>query len=243
MLWFSACHGGSPSPYDRGDHPSCHGHHDGDDVLHDHGVLYVPCGARRDGACHGDHVHDDARGDDRYDDDLLSYGVHRAHHDDDDDVHACDACLPYGHHRRSDGPCGSDPYGTSCGTHRCVLPYRDVSYAHVCRLCGGVHVRDDDHGHHVHPNASCGRHRVRDDDLHDDACHDRHGRLYGGGDVLYVPYALYVHVHDDDLHDAPFHRQTHGENRDPCWQLRRDLFPPRLTPWRTPPQGRANQML
>lgn len=219
MLWFSACHGGSPSPYDYGDHPSYHDDRDGDDDLHDHDVLCVPCDARRDGVCHGAHAHDDLYDDDHYGDGLLSYGVHRAHRDDGDDPHAYDACLPYVHHHRSDGLCGSDPYDTSCGTHRCVLPYHDVFYAHAYRLYGGVHVHDDDHGDHVHPNASYDRHRVRDDVLHDDAFHDDHGRLYGDDDVLYVPYVLFLHVHDDDVHDAPFHRQTRGDDRDACWQL------------------------
>lgn len=242
MLWFNACHGGIPSPYDRGDHPSCRVHHDGDDVLHDHDVLYVPCDVRRDGAYHGGHGHHGACDDDRYGDDLLSCGVHRALHDDGDDAHAYDACLLYDHHRRSDGPCGSDPYDTFCDTRQCVLPYHDAFYAHACRLCGGDHARDDDHGHHAHPNASYGRHHVHDDGLHDDAFRDDRGRLCDDGDVLYAPYGLYVHVHDDDLNGAPFHRQIHGVNCDACSQLRRGLFLPRLAPWRTPPQGRASQM-
>lgn len=216
MLWFNACHGGSPSPYGCGDHLSCRGHRDGDDVPHDHDVLCVPYDPRRGGACHGGHGHHGAYGDDRYGDDLLFYGVHRVHHDDDDDAHACDAYLPCDHHRRSDDPYGSGPYGISCGNHRCVLPYHDVFYVHVCHLCDGVHVRDDDHVHHVRPNASYGRHRVHDDVLHDDAFHDDRDHLYGDGDVLYVPYVLYAHARDDGLNDAPFHRQTHGVNYDAC---------------------------
>lgn len=216
MLWLeiSAFHDGNPTPSRRDGRPSCHGHDDGDGAPRDRGVPCDPCGLHHDDACHDDHAcHDGAR-DGRAHDDRLSCDRRPSSHGVRDGVRACDACLHHDGHRRSDGPCGSDPCDISCGNRRFFRLCRDVCDGHVCLLYGDVHVRDDGRDDRVHRGVSCGRRHVRDGVRGDDVFRGHRGRLCGDGDVPYVLYVPFLRVRGDGGHDVPCRLRTRGGG--PC---------------------------
>lgn len=209
-----SCHDDDPNVCDLHDLLSCHGRDDDGDVLHDRDDPYDRGDLHRSGACHDDpSCHDDDHGD-QSDDDRPSCDARHVRHDVLHDARACDACLPYGGHRRSDDPCGSDPYGTSCGIRRSSLPCRDVCDDRVCLLYDDGRVHDACRDARVHHDVFCDRRHVRDDDLHDDVYRDHHVHLCGDDDGPCGLCGPSHHVHGGDGHGVPYHHLLHDDDHD-----------------------------
>lgn len=214
-------HDGIPSVCGLRVHLSCHDRGDGDGVRH---VRGDPCGhddLRRSDACRGVRVCHSGLHDVRNDDDHPSCGVLLSSRGVRDGVRACGVCLRGDGRRGSGGPCGSDPYGVSCGSRRPFRLYRDVHGDHVFHPYGGDRAHDVHHGGHVHPNVSCVHRHVHDGDLHGGVCHDGPHRPCGGGDVPCGPCVLCRHVHGGDARGDGVHPRVRV-----CSQPRRG-HPPR----------------